>query len=102
MSRKPMGIRASFATVAFKKDGEELFTATATSGGCFGPVPELKVINEAYAQLRDAIDEGKAKTAALDFNEIAITNEGGRTRSYSVGDHDVKRIDAKALKRITP
>jgi hypothetical protein len=97
-----MGIRASFSKVTFKKDGEELFSAQTTSGGCFGPVPELNVINSAYAQLRDAIDEGKAKTAALDFNEVSITNEGGRTRSYSVGDHDVKSIDAKALKRITP
>lgn len=101
MSR-PMGIRASFSTVAFKKDGEELFSAKATSGGCFGPVPELDTINEAYAQLREAIDGGKAKTAALDFNEIAVTNEGGRTKSYSVGDHNVTRIDAKSLKRITP
>ena len=101
MSR-PMGIRASFSTVAFKKDGAELFSTKATSGGCFGPVPELNVINEAFAQLNEAIDAGKAKTAALDFNEIAITNEGGRTRSYSVGKHGAKHIDAKALKKITP
>ena len=101
MSR-PRGIRASFATVSFKKDGEELFSTLATDGGCFGPVPELDTINEAYAQLREAIDGGKAKTAALDFNRIAVTNEGGQTCEYSVGEHDTKRIDAKSLTRIAP
>ena len=103
MSR-PMGIMASFSKVAFKKDGVEVFSAKVTSGGCFGPNPDVDVINRGYTELKGAIDAGKATTAALDFNSVSISSEfgGGRSREYIVGAHDAKSIDAKCLTRVTP
>jgi hypothetical protein len=97
-----MGIRATFATVTFKKDGEELFSTKVTDGGCFGPNPDLDVINGGFNALNRAIDDGQAKTAALAFNKVAITSESGRTREYSVGKHTATHIDAEVLKHITP
>lgn len=102
MSR-PMGIMASFSKVSFKKDGAEVFSATVTSGGCFGPNPDVEVINRGYTELKSAIGAGKATTAALDFNTVSIASQfGSGEREYSVGKHGAKSIEAKALKRLTP
>jgi hypothetical protein len=98
-----MGIMASFSKVTFKKDGAEVFSTTVTSGGCFGPNPDVDVINNGFRDLRDAIKAGKATAAARDFNSVAIAGQfGGTSREYSVGAHGATRIDAKCLKRVTP
>lgn len=98
---RPMGIMASFSKVSFKKDGAEVFSARVTSGGCFGPNPDVDVINNGFQALLRAVDEGKATTAALDFNSVSIGGEfSSSVREYSVGKHGAKRIGAKALKRL--
>jgi len=84
---KPMGIMASFSKVAFKKDGQEIFSAQVTSGGCLGPHDLLDVVNRGYDELKKAIDGGKLTTAALDFNSISVG-----AREFSVSGQDAKRI----------
>ncbi len=89
---RPMGIMASFSTVSFKKDGKEVFSASVTSGGCFGPDDTVDVINRGYDAMKTAINEGKATTAAMDFNAVSV---GART--YGVSGHGPARIERKDL-----
>ncbi|HYD18761.1 MAG TPA: hypothetical protein VEF76_09815 [Patescibacteria group bacterium] len=75
---RPMGIMASFSTVAFKKDGVEVFSARVHSGGCFGPDETADVIDRGYAELNDAIKNGTLPATARDFNSVAVgANEYG-------------------------
>jgi hypothetical protein len=98
-----MGIMASFSKVTFKKDGADVFSTKVVSGGCFGPNPDLDVINNGFTALRGAIDAGKATTAALDFNSVSISGEfGGRTREYNIGTHGAAHIDLGCIKPRTP
>jgi len=89
------GIMASFSKVVFKKDGAEVFTATVTSGGCFGPDADIKVINAGYAELKRAIDSGQATAAANDFNSVAV-----RRQEYKVLAKGPAGIKADDLKKI--
>ncbi|MEZ0261103.1 MAG: hypothetical protein ACAH80_08840 [Alphaproteobacteria bacterium] len=89
---RPMGIMASFSTVSFKKDGKEVFSASVTSGGCFGPDDTVDVINRGYDAMKTAINEGKATTAALDFNSVSVGQ-----RSFDVTGHSPVRIERKNL-----
>ncbi|MDE1152983.1 MAG: hypothetical protein PW788_10645 [Micavibrio sp.] len=91
----PMGIMASFSTVSFKKDGAEVFSASVSSGGCFGPDDDIKVITRGFDEMKR---QGKAATA--DFNSVALKPQfGSSTREYKVAVKNAQ-IDAKSLKRI--
>jgi hypothetical protein len=95
MSR-PVGIMASFAKVAFKKDDVEVFATSVIAGpGCFGPskdMNDLGVINAGYEALQKAITEGKAPAAASDFNRVVV-----RGREYAVAKGPAG-IDPRSLK----
>ena len=93
----PMGIVASFSKVTFKKDGAEIFSANVTSGGCFGPTPDIDVINAGYAELRSAIRKNKIPAASIDFNAVSV-----RGHEYAVSSKGPYKIDAAGLKRLNP
>ena len=94
---QPLGIMASFSNVTFKKDGKDVFSASVTSGGCFGPDDDIKVINRGYEEMKR---QGKA--ASVDFNTVALKGQfGGSERSYEVAVKN-NAIDAKSLKRVQP
>lgn len=88
-----MGIMASFAKVSFKKDGKEVFSASVTSGGCFGPDDVVDVINRGYTEMKTAINEGKLTTAALDFNGVSMGQ-----RNFECTGHTPARIERANLK----
>lgn len=83
MSR-PRGIRASFAQVAFKKDGAVVYETQVTDGGCFGPEETSSVISYAFKNLQRSIEKGDADKKALDFNGVSIRHEGGRTQEFAI------------------
>lgn len=99
MSRenRPMGIMASFSKVSFKKDGAEVFSATVTSGGCFGPDDAVDVINRGYAEMNKAINSGALAETARDFNAVSVG-----AHNYEVAPHGKSRIEKSALKRVMP
>ena len=94
-NKRRMGIMASFAKAVFKKDGREVFTATVTSGGCFGPNPDLDLINEGYAALKRAIKEGNLPATAEDFNTVAVS---GREYAVTKGPAGIDPASLKLLK----
>ena len=93
---QPLGIMASFSNVSFKKDGVEVFSASVSSGGCFGPDDDIKVINRGFDEMKR---QGKAGT---DFNTVALKPQfGGQERAYEVAVKN-NAIDAQSLKRVQP
>lgn len=93
---QPMGIMASFSNVSFKKDGVEVFSTKVTSGGCFGPDPEVDVINRGYAELNRSIRSGKTPEAARDFNQVSVG-----ARDYEIGQKGPASIPAASIKRVS-
>lgn len=94
---RPMGIMASFSKVSFKKDGAEIFSASVSSGGCFGPDDVVDVINRGYDELKGAINAGTLTTAALDFNQVSVG-----AREFAVSGQNAQRIEKANLQRLAP
>jgi hypothetical protein len=65
-------VMASFSKVTFKKDGAEVFSATVTSGGCFGPDKSIDVANRGYSALNEAIRQNTLPALARDFDSVVI------------------------------
>lgn len=96
-SARPMGIMASFSTVSFKKDGTEVFSASVSSGGCFGPDKTADVIDRGYHELNRAIREGAATEAARDFNSVSV----GRNE-YAVISKTADHVEAAKIAKLKP
>lgn len=95
MAQRPMGIMASFSEVSFRQDGVTVFSATVSSGGCFGPDDDLKVVNRGF-------EEKKREGNTAAFNEVSIKAQfGGSQRDYLAREKN-GRIDPKSLRRVQP